>query len=190
MTPRIMLFDNFPNTILILADDGELELPPLISPFTKPEVASAIGEVGMLARVSTSKMAGRYTGSIDRLINAKKSEVVQKANLQEVTQRANLDTKDMDRATLLQEKYEIDEKLRQAKVELAETRRARFIPKTQYRAITGEIENLKQHQQALQVALAKSKQPNQVPQMFMDAARIMLEPEVFRMILDEAHRKD
>lgn len=200
---RITVFPDRDECILFFAPkSGVLSLPrELTAPFSKGEVASAFKTAGIDVRVSETS-PGRWTNAMTKARRDAKAERGQRQMLK-AAESAIAERKIPGlraRSDVILRKQEVDRLLAAKKSELADAKKrytagGRGLTTKEWRKLSGRIDDLKQESQSLQAQMgvfkAKEKAENKVRQQsqdrnFIQAAKEMLEPELFQDLWDTA----
>jgi hypothetical protein len=204
---RIMVFQDRPEALLIVVPDGsppEVQLPTLRAPFTRAGVAMALGDAGIVARVSES-VAGRWSTAILQAKNAAKAERRQRDKLQQASSAAVLrGPDDIDRSRLIERKLVVDADIPVLKTKIgaakaAAATRGVFMPPAQFRALESKLSTLQAESLAIQVKLGELKKAGKeksretrkedevrFERRFIRIAKEILDEETFAEIVDEA----
>lgn len=197
---RLTVFPEWPEALLVLLpedEDEEILLPPLSAPLNREALLEACRDHEVEARV-TEGTPGRWTQSLGKMAREGRAERRQRTQQTEAAVLLGYAASDdqvlRDRAALVGEKKTIDEELRECKARLGKAKSdafasGRYMDPHKYRKLEQRIVTLKNESLALQERLGALREARRngsddsFPQRFIDAARQMLEPEVFALIL-------
>lgn len=211
-----MLFPSQPNALLLLADDGETALPPLVAPFVRREVLGAFADLdawsapgcespGYAIRV-TEGAAGRWAQALRTLESNARAE---RANQQRerdvvraVVMKTAVDDVERERSALIVEKHAVDAEIRSLKQQIGEAKarawsRGLYLPPAEYRELEARMRRAQDRSIAMQNTLGElrrqQKDENRQDhdgwtERFIQAARERLEPELFRELEATAHK--
>lgn len=210
---RILVFADAPDCLLIEATpETRVALPTLYAPFDIASVKKACDDLDIPVRVSEGAVAGRWTEAMLRLRRDAKNERQQRAALELNATVAQLrraaDQESMTRASLIEEKVAVDERIRGYKLAIAQAKTnvyatGTFMNPASFRRIERDLEEAKVRSQQIQAELARmnearytaalpSRQETRArfAERFIDVAREILDPEDFRDIVDAAKDDD
>jgi hypothetical protein len=165
---RVMVFPSRPDVLVIYVPEGEeLWLPRMRSPFSRYDVANKLGEVDIPARVSES-VPGRFTHAVEQAINAARAERNQRQREEEAARIAAVITSpeatdlDKERAKLLVEKQEVDDRIRQLKINIGSAKAAaatkgEYLPPAKFRLLQDRLTTSQTRSLAIQRRLGEIK---------------------------------
>jgi hypothetical protein len=203
---RVMVFDDRPDCLLLYVPERvELAIPKVTAPFTKKNLLEAFQ--GQNVRITEAPNAGRWDTSVLAAKKAEKAERGQKQKLAEATQATFLRNGTplaRTRAEAIEQKHQVDERIRGLQAELGEARsRARttgdYLPVAVFRERENRLAALKLESQALQAQMGvlreKEKAENRAAhrdalEAFQKAAYRMLPRETFDNIIEAALEDD
>lgn len=207
---RILVFPDRPDVMLITVPEGQdLWLPRMRSPFVRYEVAKALGNVEVPARVGES-VPGRYADALAKMDNEERAEVIQKQKQEEAAKHlATLasplaDALDKQRSELVLEKARVDERIRLLKQKIGKAKsdafvKGVFLSPGRFRGMEEELATAQAASLAMQGKLRELKQTRHVENEkrnhaasahFIEAARSMLGKDMFRRIWERSYEME
>jgi hypothetical protein len=198
---RVMVFPSRPDVLLIYVPEGEeLWLPRMRSPFARHDVAMKLGEVDIPARVSES-VPGRFTHAVEQAINAARSERNQRQREEEAariaTVIANPDATDLDkeRAQLLAEKQEVDDRIRKFKADVGSAKAAavtkgEYLPPAKFRQLNDRLAQDQARSLAIQRRLSEIKKERKAENITQHADRDRRFIELVKQVLPREQLQD
>jgi hypothetical protein len=195
---RVMTFPERPDVLLVFAKDGQdLWLPRLRSPFARHEVASALSNAEIKARVHESK-PGRIWPALDQLDLMDNAERVQRQKQSEAAKHlatiSAQDASDIEKARsgLALKKEEADREIRDLKAKIGKAKSDAFVKGVylspdRFRTMERRLSDLQTASLAMQGRLTelrrqRQREPAAEERHFIEAAKKKLSKDLYLAI--------
>lgn len=165
---RVMVFPSRPDVLLIYVPEGEeVWLPRMRSPFQRHDVAMKLGSVDIPARVSES-VPGRFTHAVEQALKAERAERGQRQREEEAARSSlvladpDAPSRDKERARLIDEKCQVDDRIKQLKAEIQKAKanaatRGEYLLPTRFRQLQDRLTTSQARSLAIQRRLGEIK---------------------------------
>lgn len=202
---RVTLFEDRTDALLLVVPElerGDLVLPALRYPFDQAQLAKTLGDAG-IKNVVKLERSGRWTQALNRARSDQRAARGARENELRAARAADLARSklpaDQERARLMVEKLEVDERVRDLREQLGRARSGardgKYMDPKRYRDLEERLDQAKTRSQAIQLRLSELKREareestrsqDNLNALFVREAMRVLGEQKFHEIMDAA----